>query len=181
MLNEMYDHNKTITIPISKVKTAFVIVGCFAFVLMAISSWFISNSQTRYPPVFIKMISVVCVMFFGSGMILGFKKLFDKRAGLIIDNKGLQDNTSISDGRFIAWDNITGFEMTSVRSTKIILVFINNSDKMIFKESRWKQGIMRQSKKLYGTPISLGSGTLKIKADELLELLHDRHISIKKL
>lgn len=166
---------ETIEIPISKSKTLLMIIGCLAFVCLSIWLWSIANNQIRYSPIYVKGIAIVSVIFFGLGLIIGPKKLFDKTPGLVIDDNGIMNNLGFSTGFFIPWSNITGFEVMKVRSTKLLLIFINNADELIKKESKLKQKIMIFSNRTYGTPISIGSGTLQIKFDQLEKLLTDRH------
>ncbi|WP_121808646.1 STM3941 family protein [Mucilaginibacter kameinonensis] len=176
----MYDSDHSIKIPISNRKVTLLIFGCFAFIIIGVFLWFEADNQIRYPVIVVKAISIACIIFFGAGILPGFKKLFGQRVGMIIDNKGIQDNTGISRSRFIDWSNIEGFNIISIRSTKIILVFVNNSDEIILKESKLTQCILRQSQKIYGTPISIASGTLKISSDRLYTLLQNRYEIAKK-
>ena len=175
-LRAMLHKENTVVIPFSRSKEILLILACIAFVLVSLWLWTIADNQVRQSPVFIKIISVFGVSFFGLGFILGTKKLFDKRPGLIIDENGFQDNTStIGSGRFIAWRNINRFEVVTIKGTKVLLIFVNNANEMIYKESTWKQKFMRFSEQEYGTPISIGSNILKIEFIALTKLLSERH------
>jgi len=174
----MKTNNQTIEIPLSKTKIILVILGCATFVILSIWIWTIAESQMRYSPLRLQIVSILGITFFGLGLIFGPRKLFDKRPGLIIDDKGIQDNTGVSTGRFISWTNIKGFEIVKIKSTRLLLILINNADEVINNESKWKQKIMRFSEQTYGTPISIGSGTLKCDFDELVKLLSDRLKSV---
>ena len=166
--------SRTTKIQVSKTKTFLLILVSLAFVCVSIWLFSIADEQIRRPPIVLKLISIISVCFFGFGFIAGFKKLFDKRPGLIIDDNGIQDNSSISTGRFISWSNITGFKTIKIKSTSILLIYINNAEDIINIESKWKQKIMRYSEKTYGTPLSISSGTLQIKFHELEILLLDK-------
>lgn len=167
-----------IEIPISKTKTLLLILGCLGFVMVSIWLWSIADEQTSRSPALIKMVSILGILFFGLGLVLGPKKLFDKRPGLIIDDEGIRDNMSSSGGRFISWSNITGFETIKIKSTKILLIHVNNATDIINKESKWRQKMMRYSERTYGTPISIGSGTLKIDFDKLETILANRYKAV---
>ncbi|WP_295720620.1 STM3941 family protein [Mucilaginibacter sp.] len=177
----MNQSNPAIEVPLSKTKTLLVILGGFVFVLLSIWMWDTADTQTRWPPICLRVLSVIGGAFFGSALIVGPKKLFDKRPGLIISDEGIQDNCSISRGRFIAWKNIQGFKIVKIRSTKLILVFINNAKEVIQEENKFTQALMRVTEKTYGTPISISSGTLKIDSDDLLQLLLDRQLAVKAI
>jgi hypothetical protein len=175
----MNQSNSTIEIRLSKTKTLVIILGGFAFVLLSIWTWNTADLQTRLPPITLKVIAVIGGAFFGLILIAGPKRLFDKRPGLIIGDEGIQDNSSITTGRFIAWKNIKGFKIIKIRSTKLILVFINNPKEIIQKENKFMQVLMRATERMYGTPISIGSGTLKINSDDLLHLLEEKRSDVK--
>jgi hypothetical protein len=170
---------KYIEIPNSKSKTTKIIFGCIVFVIISIWMWTYAETQTSHSPIALKIYSVIGISFFGSGLILGLIKLFDKRPGLIIDKEGIQNYMSISKGIFVSWKDIDRFETIRIASTKILLVFVCNPDKIIASESKWKQKIMKNNYRKHGTPITLGSGTLQIDFDELLEILNEGLIKFK--
>ncbi len=169
----------TIEIPVSKAKALLIIAASVAFVIACAWLWTIADTQTDRPPAVMKAVSVIGIVFFSLGMVVGVKKLFDKRPGLIIDDQGIQDNTGLGKGRFIAWTNITGFKLIEIKRTKLISVFVNNADELIAGQSPWKQKMTRLTLQNYGTPISISSSTLKMDSDELLKLLKTR-LSIAK-
>jgi hypothetical protein len=75
----------------------------------------------------------------------------------------------------IEWRNITGLQITKVKSTKILLIFINNAEEIINGEgSMWKQKLMRLTLKMYGTPLSISTGTYKCSFDDLVKLITER-------
>jgi hypothetical protein len=79
----------TTTIEFSKRKILLRALGCFAFVLLGIYLWHIAETQTNYPPVAVKIVSVLTIAFFGIGCILLPYKILDKGPGLILDNYGI--------------------------------------------------------------------------------------------
>jgi hypothetical protein len=169
--NIMNKMNSEIEIPISKKKTILIIFGSLIFVICCVWLWTKAESQTTYPPIILQIITIVGIAFFGLGPIFGLKKLFDKRPGLIISKTGIQNNLSVFSGHFISWTNIENFEIIQIKGTRIILINVNNAEEAISQESKIKQKIMRFSMKEYGTPYSIGSGSLLVDFDELYDLL----------
>ncbi len=166
-------------IAINKARTLQLTVGCLVFVIMSVWLWTVADKQTRRSPVLIKTVSVLGVSFFGLGLVLGPKILFTKRPGLIIDNQGILNNTSVGKESFIAWKNVDGFKIITTGKIDTVLIYINNAEESIRNESIWKQKIMRYCLKKYGTPISIGVSTLKIDANSLIGVLSERHLSFK--
>ncbi len=127
---------------------------------LGIAIWYKADPQDGYPPLFLKLLSIITIVFFGGGGLLLLYRMADKGSGLILDNYGIQLNYGGNKNPLtIEWRNITGVEIKEIRRTKILLVFINNPEELINKESMWKQRLMRLGLKMYGTPISLSTGT----------------------
>lgn len=59
-------------------------------------------------------------------------------------------------------------------STKFLLIFINDPNKILEQTSGMKRKILQGNMKMYGTPISITSTTLKYKFDDLNKLLTER-------
>jgi hypothetical protein len=171
--------NPIIEIPLSKGKIVLLLFGSIGFGISSYWLLTIADTQSRYSPIYIKLVSILGIIFFGLGLILAPIKLFDKRPGLIISDKGIQDNGGISSGQLYPWINITGFKIIKIKRTKLLLIFVNNAEELINKESKWKQQIMRLTQNTYGTPISIGSGTLKCNFDELEKILLGRFNAVK--
>lgn len=167
-------------IAINKAKTLRLTVGCLVVVAISVWLWTIADKQTRRSPLMIKTVSVAGISFFGLGLIIGTGKLLDKKAGLIIDDHGIHDNASVGTGRFIAWRNIEKFKVITVSKTDTLLIYVNNVEETIHKESKWKQKIMRYCLKKYGTPISIGISTLKTDSNSLINVLSERHSLYKR-
>lgn len=172
--------NQKIEIPTSKKKAILLILGCLMFVIGCIWMWTKAESQTTYSSIFLQIISIIGISFFGIGLVFGPRKLFDRKPGLIISDQGIQNNSSIFFGYFISWSNIIKFEISQVKSTKLILIIVNNPEEIIGKAGYFKQKILRYSMRENGAPYLIGSGTLKIDFDELYELLNNALGLIKK-
>lgn len=73
----------------------------------------------------------------------------------------------------IKWKEISGMSVYEVASTKMLLIYLHNAEAFI--ESKVGSGIkaklMRSNNKMYGTPISISSVTLKYKFNDLKELI----------
>ena len=58
-------------------------------------------------PMVIKGIGILAILFFGGTGIYGFNKIFDKKAGLIIDANGITDHSNASSVGLIEWNDIS--------------------------------------------------------------------------
>jgi hypothetical protein len=175
----MKEPNLPIEIEINKTKSLFIILGSLAFVLGSMWIYSIADSQTDWPPLVLKVVSITGLLFFGLGIILGVKKLIDKHPGLIIDEHGILNASGFGKPQFIPWETVTSFRLIEIERTKLIQVFINNAEEVLSRQNQWRQKMMRMSQSQYGTPISISCVTLKIDSGKLLQLLLERQSAVK--
>lgn len=168
--------NETIEIPLSKTKIVFLILGSIAFVVIAIwELFYMADNQTRFSPSFVKIAAILGIIFFSFTGFMGFKKMFDKRPGLIINHEGIDVNASGMKIGMIKWDDIIGFSVFEVMSTKLLMIKVYNPDDYINKASnKFISKMMKSNHSLYGTPLSISSNTLKIDFNSLHKLLKEK-------
>lgn len=167
-----------IEIPLSKNKLFLGIGGSILFVLLGI--WLYLNAENFQEhsfrllrnPMVAKGVGIIAILFFGATGIFGFRKLFDKKVGLIIDSNGITDNSNALSVGLIEWNDITEIITTQVMSTKFLLIKVNDSEKYIGKvKNGMKAKLMRSNMKIYGTPLSITSNNLKYDFGELEKLI----------
>jgi len=167
-----------IEIPLSKNKLFLGIGGSILFVILGI--WLFTNStefqdnsiRLMRNPMVIKSVGIVGMLFFGATGIYGIRKLLDKKVGLIIDEYGITDNSNASSIGLIEWNDISEIITEQVMSTKFLLIKVENPEKYIGKaKSGMKARLMKTNMKMYGTPLSITSNTLKYDFNELEKLI----------
>ena len=169
-----------IEIPLSRKKLILGIIGSFLFVISGVWLFTHSNDFHNIPfrifrnPTVIKSAGIAGVLFFGSTGIYGIKKMFDKAIGLTIDENGITDNSNASSVGLIEWKDIVEIRTEQVMSTKFLLIFITNPDFYIDKVKGIKKKLLLGNYKMYGTPISITSNTLKFSFDDLEKLIIDK-------
>lgn len=166
--------NLPITIPLSKGKLLLTLLGAFAFV--AIGIWFVLAPPTTYSsffgPAVIIVIGIISILFFGGIAILVIRKLFDSRPGLIINEQGINDNSSGLSAGQISWADIEDFSVLQIQRQRLILILVKNPQDYIDRQSNgWKRKLMAMNYRQYGTPMSISTNGLKISFAELLEIL----------
>jgi hypothetical protein len=170
--------NDIIEIPISKNKIFLGIGGSIIFIILGI--WTYINANEFHDSVIIifrnplinRGFGILGILFFGATGIYGIKKVFDKKVGLRIDSNGITDNSNASSIGLIEWNDITEIRTKQVMSTKFLLIYIVNPEKYIEKaKNGMKAKLLRTNMKMYGTPLSLTSNTLKYDFVELKELI----------
>lgn len=150
----------SIQIPISKNKIVWLLIGSLVFVIIGI--WFIvgfADMQTQFSPLMIKLTGAVAVLVFAGTFAFSIKKIFDKKPGLIINEKGIFDNTSGVSIGLIDWESITGIRTQQIMSTRVLLIDTNDPEKFVARATGLKAKIMRTNYNMYGTPMSIGATT----------------------
>lgn len=166
-----------VEIPLSKTKLTLTILG--AFLLCFLGTLFIITpdkfvSPFLRNPEMVKFIGFIGIVLFSVLGIYGIKKLFDKKVGLTVDENGITDNTNASSIGLIKWNDIIEIKAEQIMSTKFLLIFTKNPNRIIEQASGMKQKILQGNMKMYGTPISIISTTLKYKFDDLNKLLTEK-------
>ena len=164
-----------IEIPNGKTKLLFGIAGSILFVVIGFYLFTTTAElQIRFNIILEKGAGLAGILFFGATGIYGIKKLFDKSIGLIIDEYGIIDNSNVSSIGLIKWSDIIEIRTEQVMSTKFLLIFTKEPKRILEKVSGMERKLMASNMKMYGTPLSITSTTLKYNFDDLEKLLKDR-------
>lgn len=169
-------------IPLSKNKILLFFLGSIIFVALGI--WFLNDPEklanSSYRPKsaeFIQIIGIVAVVFFGVCGLFTFKKLFDKKDGLIINQDGIIDNASGTSVGLVKWTDITGIEITQVHSQKFIMIEVSNPQYYInLQKNRIGKMAMKANYNKYGTPISISANSLKTDFTALKKLIEKQYL-----
>ena len=172
--------NKEIIIPLSKTKILLLFIVAIAFVIFGI--WFLNDPEkfanSSYRPrssEFIQIIGIVAVIFFGICGIFAFKKLFDKKNGLVINDNGITDNSSGTSVGLIKWNDIIGIGIAQVHSQKFIMLEVSNPEYYIdLKKNKIGKMAMRANYDKFGSPISISANSLKTNFEELKTMIDNR-------
>lgn len=162
-----------IRISLSKGKIALRTFGAFLFVAIGCWMWYAAgNRPMRLSPELLRAIALVDMLFFGFIAAFGLLKLTDSSPGLLIDDKGIQDNSSAFGKYFIPWENVLRLKSEQVKSTHFLLLFVKNPEEVLSQASRFQRFWMRQNLKLYGTPVSISATVLHCDFKTLATIIH---------
>jgi len=173
--------NDEIKISLSKNKIILLFLGAIIFVILgvwlAIEPERFSNSVYRPRSAeFIKIVGMVALVFFGVCSVFIFKKLFDKKYGLIIDKNGITDNSNGTSVGLIKWTDIVGIRIEQVYSQKFIIVDVSNPEYYIeLKKGRIGKMAMKANFNRYGSPISITANSLKTNFEDLKEKIYKQY------
>lgn len=164
-----------IEIPLNKVTIALLFLGSLLFVAgcyyMILDSLNITKKYTTNS-IFLLLIGILGLIIFGSITYYAFFKLFDKKPGILINEKGIYDNSSAVSLGLIKWLDIKDISTTRIGSTKFILIHVNNPEYYIQNITGiFKRKMVVINNKMYNTPITISTIALKYDFFQLEHLL----------
>lgn len=168
------DKKSQTIIPLSRFKNILLVLGALLFIVLGFLIISLHVFRELYHHLFLQIAGYSAIIFFGMCLIVGLKKLFDKKPGLIINDKGIFDNSSGISIGLIPWNNITFIRTNEIISSKFLLIGISNAENIINSQNAFKRFWMKSNYKIYNTPIAISSGCLRIKFDELEKILIEK-------
>jgi len=104
--------------------------------------------------------------------ILISKKLFENKYGIKINDEGIYDNSTSINSGLIKWENIESIEKSKVVNQNFIIVIVNNPNDFIDRQKNilTRKNVETNFKK-FGSPIQISTNGLKIKFEELYEIM----------
>lgn len=154
----------------SNKKLTLMLLGSLIFICLG--GWLAINPDKFLSTMFrntsfIRITGIAAILFFGICLMFLSKSIFSRKFNLVINEKGIIDNSSYVSVGMILWDNITSIKSISVVSTKFLIINVKDPDKYINSQNATKQALLKRTLKTYGTPISISSNTLAFNFDEL--------------
>jgi hypothetical protein len=129
---------ETVEIPLNKCKLFFAIAGSVLFVVLGV--YFLNNSSKMNLNAFlVKGIGIAGIFFFGATGVFVIGKFFDKKAGLIVDNNGITDQSSGVSLGLILWSDITEIEIGRIMSNRFLLIHVRNPEQYLARASGMKK------------------------------------------
>lgn len=171
--------SKKIEIPQSKTKLTKLLLFSILFLIGGL--WItIANPQTDnliFNNPVIKAIGGYGGTIMGVlGVYFFTKKLFDKKPGLILSDKGIYDNTTAFNFGLIPWTDISGIidrtvKVSTFSKQHFVTIMLNDPDKYISQATNpLKRKLLKANSKNSGSPIHISANVLKTNHNDLLKL-----------
>lgn len=160
-----------VVIALSKTKIILLCLCSFAFVAGSYWIWSIADAQPRFNPLFCKTIAVAGAIFFGLCGFCWSMKIFDGKPGLVIDNEGIVDNSSVAAAGRIHWDEINGIAVAGNGRQRFVVIDVTDPQKYVDRGGSLKRMLNAANLRFMGSPINVSSNSLNVSFDELLQLL----------
>lgn len=169
-----------VEIPLSKVKIAVIMFLGIFFVAAGFCMFWMAERQQEFLPIYMKVAGASSIIFFGACVLYTVAKMYDDNPGLIIDSKGITDNSSGVAAGLITWESLEKIEEKKIKGQKFIAIRVTNPKRYIERQSGLKRILMNMNYKVYETPIYINPNSLKIEYDELRSVLRAKMEQNKK-
>jgi hypothetical protein len=173
---------ETIEIGINKGKMAFFLVLSFLFVVLA--AWVYFDYSTTNPPIepaVLRVISICFMSLFGLVLIVGGKRFLTLNTGVKITSEGIHDFTNKFGIDCIRWEDVKIVHETNVGVTNMAQIDVKDPQSYIAKgKNGMQRWIMKSNLRHHGSPFVIASSALKIKHQDLVQLLKDEFNAYKK-
>lgn len=168
------DNKNDVVILFNRKRTILLVSGAWFFVFLGFLFLLAPDFIKPYHPVFIRIIGCSSVIFFGTGLIIGTEKLFDKKPGLIINADGIIDNSGGISAGLIPWSAISFIKTAEVANSKFILIGVTNVREITSKQNAFKRFWLKATYKTSQEQISINTADLKVKFDDIEKILIER-------
>ncbi|WP_294215788.1 STM3941 family protein [uncultured Chryseobacterium sp.] len=161
---------ETSEIKSSKTKLLLMMLGSLAFITLGL--FFVGNPDNFISAIFkntiiISIIGFISIIFFSICLIFIIRYFFFKKINLIINEKGIIDNSSYTSVGMISWNDINSINSISISSNKFLIINVKNPHKYINNQTNFKKKLLERTFKTYGSPISISSTILACNFNEL--------------
>jgi hypothetical protein len=159
-------------VPLSRKKRLLMAVGSMAFVALGIGLLQMDakeiRAMSRFSPILVHGVGVVAAMFFGACSVYVVRKLFDNKPGLVLNTKGLQDNSSGVAAGFIPWPEIEAFKLYEVFGQRMLVVMVTEPQKYVARGGAIRKRLNVANMRMCGSPVVISSNALNIDFDTLV-------------
>ncbi|MEI9933816.1 MAG: STM3941 family protein [Ferruginibacter sp.] len=95
------------------------------------------------------------------------KLKFFHNPGIIINEEGIVDNSTIISKRLIRWTEIKDYSAVKTENKKFMLLFIDDPEHFLKEANRFAKFQMKWNMRKYKTPIRISTVFLQCSFDEL--------------
>lgn len=165
---------ESIVIATRKKAITIGLIGSIIFIVIGLFMISKPDLIERYSEAFVQISGFIGISFFGVTSIYFTRKIFDNRPGLILNESGLINNSSIISGHSLKWEELQGAGLIKIGNEKILFIYIKDSKSFIKKFNLFEQFLMRLNLSLYGSPIGISTRSLNYDIDKLTRQIQYR-------
>lgn len=166
-----------IIIPVNRKRIPWVLIVSSLFTIaLVIAIIDVDNSILFLHGVFnwiyFGLLFFISCFFLFLSLIEYLKTSFDKKACLIINKNGIDDNLSIFSYGMIEWKELTKIEMRNHMNTNFLVLKVINNERYLVDKNLIIKFVLRKYIKRFGTPIIISENKIAYDIIELNNLLN---------
>ncbi|MGB0664699.1 MAG: STM3941 family protein [Pontibacterium sp.] len=172
-------------IELSKVKCSLVALG--AFVMLLAGVWMLTEDAESLErrgesPVEFFGTAILSIAFSSACGVFGARAAFNNSPGLVVNSKGIIDNSSALSAGLIPWEDIVRIGRSDAAIPRFIAIHVKEPHKYANNGNAMKRLVNRAHILMFGTPVFISVHTLKISYYDLHRVItqHYRN-SLKKV
>jgi hypothetical protein len=152
----------------------------FGLLLSAILLEYVGYLMIKYPndfesskmsPEVVYFLGFIGCIFFGFGIAFLLFDLFSLKPAICVNSDGIYNNSSFTSNYFIRWNNINSIRLVTVNKKRMIKIDLKNEDEIYQQVNFLKSKILKLNAKFFGTPVIIADVLLKMKIEELFNLM----------
>ncbi|MBI1183445.1 hypothetical protein GC194_04205 [bacterium] len=170
--------NTTLEYFVSKTKTKFLLATCSLIcligllVIFGLDEWTITFFEI---PVNHTFLGSSLIIIFSTFIVLLIRNLNKKSPAIVITDKSIIDNSSMTSIGEIQIDDITELKTLNVSGQSLILIVVKNPDTYLNRiPNGWKKKVLENNFRTNGTPIVISSSGLNCSSRELYNAINER-------
>ena len=139
--------------------------------------WLFSRAQVAaisigVPSAFVLSLGLAAVVVGALAALAIIRMLFANAPGLVLDDRGITDNSTIFPAGFVPWSNVSGLEPARVGRVAIIYVMLRDPKQYIASRGALMRAVLRATSRLYASPVAIRPSTLQVRPQELVPLMN---------
>lgn len=164
----------SVEIALSKKKMILLLAGSLMFVVLG--AIFILHPPRSFPvdPSVFRVLGAISLLFFGYCAYVIGRKFNQTIPGVIINDKGITDNSSGVSAGEVLWSDISEIGVIQAYNQKFLVIYVHHPEDYIARQTGFSKKAMTMNYRLYGSPVSLSANSLKCSFDELYKLVNER-------
>ena len=119
-----------------------------------------------------QLVGLSSIVFFGACALVILKTLFNSGSALEISQRGIYDRSSGIPAGFIPWSDIQNIRETKFRGQSFITIDVRNPGDYSNRGNLIQRWMKKANIGLIGSPINISTVSLKVKQQELIQILH---------
>lgn len=163
MLDELVVYSSTM-------KLFLIGVGAIVFVIIGLILLMISIGTEG--ELFLGIIGIISVLFFGLGFIYAVKTIIARKPAVIINNQGITDHSSLIGAGLVEWKDIADVNFVPFMGQEFLAIYTYDQNLIINRTKGFQKLMNKLNKPLLDSQVNIVYQNLKCSKNELLDQIH---------